>query len=165
MIYTNLETESDLIQRNEIVKIRKNLLFLLISPNKDLFCSGIQTYFSRNNNYLSTILWCFSSITPLEAKIIEILVMSVIKTTDVSKLFLVIFERTYNGLYICYFLCLQHVSINSNDRRCDFALPHLKRALKNPIKNALNAVWKYLSVSSFFNICGFCVFSFKCSIN
>ena len=27
MIYKNLETESDLIQRNEIVKIRKNLLF------------------------------------------------------------------------------------------------------------------------------------------
>ena len=121
---------------------------MLISPNKDLFCSGIQTYFSWNNNYLSTILWCFSSITPLEAKIIEILVMSVIKTIDVSKLFLAIFERTSNGLYICYFLCLQHVSININDWRCDFALPHLKRALKNPIKNTYQSV-PFLAFATF----------------
>ena len=69
---------------------------------------------------------------------IEILVMSVMKTADVSKLFLAIFERTYDSLYICYFLWLQHVSIKSNDWRCNFALLHPKRALKSPIKNGLN---------------------------
>ena len=65
--------------------------------------------------------------------------MSVMKTADVSKLFLAIFEITYDGLYICYLLWLKHVSIKSNDRRCNFALLHLKRALKSPIKNELNA--------------------------
>ena len=34
---------------------------------------------------------------------IEILVMSVMKTADVRKLFLAIFERTYDSLYICQF--------------------------------------------------------------
>ena len=62
------------------------------------------------------------------------------KTADVRKLFLATLERTYDGLYICYFLWLQHVSIKCNDRRCNFALPHLKGGLKSPIKNGLNAV-------------------------
>ena len=63
--------------------------------------------------------------------------MSVMKTADVSKLFLAIFERTYDVPYICYFLWLQHVSIKSNVRRCNFALPYLKRALKSP-RGSLN---------------------------
>ena len=47
MTYTNLETVSDLIQRNEIVKKSKNLyFFFLISANKYSLSSGIQTYFS-----------------------------------------------------------------------------------------------------------------------
>ena len=62
------------------------------------------------------------------------------KTADDSKLFLAIFERTYDGLYICYFLWVQHVSIKSNDRGCYFALPDLKSAPKSPIKNGLNVV-------------------------
>ena len=95
MIYGNLETVSHLTQRNKIVKISKK------SANKDSLCSGIQTYFSWNNNYLSIIL-CFSNI-PHGSKIIGILVMSVMKTADVRKLFLAIFERTYDGLYIYYF--------------------------------------------------------------
>ena len=66
--------------------------------------------------------------------------MIVIKTAHVSKLFLANFERTYDGLYIFYFLRLQHASIKSNDWRCNFTLPHLKAALKGPIKNGLNAV-------------------------
>ena len=74
------------------------------------------------------------------SKIIEILFMSVMKTADVSKLCLAIFERTYDGLHIYYFLWLQHVYIKSNDRRCNFARSHLKRALKCPAKNGLNAV-------------------------
>ena len=46
MTYKNLETVSDLIQRNEIVKISKDFVFLLlISTNKDSLSSGIQTYF------------------------------------------------------------------------------------------------------------------------
>ena len=97
--------------------------------------------------YNSLMFYQYSSIG---RKIIKILVMSIMKTADVSKLFLEIFERTYDGQYICYFLWLQHVSIKSNDRRCNFALPHLKRALKSPIKNGLNAALKHLSVSSFY---------------
>ena len=46
----------------------------------------------------------------------EILVVSVMKTADISKLFLAIFGRTYDGLYTCYVLRLQHVFIKSNDR-------------------------------------------------
>ena len=41
----------------------------------------------------------FEQYTSIRSKIIEILVKSVMKTTDVSKLFLAIFERTYDGLY------------------------------------------------------------------
>ena len=39
------ETVQDLIHRNEILKMIENLLFLLISRNKDSLCSGIQSYF------------------------------------------------------------------------------------------------------------------------
>ena len=46
MIYQNLEIVSDLIHRNEIVKISKEIVFFLILGNKDSFCSGIQSYFS-----------------------------------------------------------------------------------------------------------------------
>ena len=77
--------------------------------------------------------------TSIGSKIIEILVKGVMKTADASKLFLAIFERTYDGLYICNFLWLQYVSIKSIHRGCNFALSHLKRATKNPIKNGLNA--------------------------
>ena len=31
-------------------------------------------------------------------------------------------------------------SIKNNDRRCNFELPHLKRALKSPVKTGLNWV-------------------------
>ena len=76
-------------------------------------------------------------------------------------------------------------SIKNNDRRCNFALPHLKRALIRPIKTELNGLYqvflqtslfivqfsktylKTLSQNSFINgrICGFCAISFKCFIN
>ena len=39
------------------------------------------------------------------SKIIEILVMSVKKTADVSKLFLAIFERTYDIVYVFTTFC------------------------------------------------------------
>ena len=70
----------------------------------------------------------------------KILVMSVMKTADVSKIFLAIFKRTYNGLYIYYFFRLQQVPIKSNDQGCNFAFPHLKGVLKSPIKDGLNAL-------------------------
>ena len=70
----------------------------------------------------------FEQYSSIESKIIEILVKSVMKTADVSKFFLVIFEITYDGLCICHFLWLQHVSIKSNDQGCNFALPLLKKA-------------------------------------
>ena len=53
----------------------------------------------------------------------EILVKNVKKTADGIKLFLAIFERAYYGLYICQFLWLQHVSVKSNDKVRNFALP------------------------------------------
>ena len=74
------------------------------------------------------------------SKIIKILVQSVMRTVDVSKPFVAIFERTYDGLYISHILWLQHVSIKSNDPGCNFTPLHLKRVLKSPIKDGLNAV-------------------------
>ena len=62
------------------------------------------------------------------------------KTADGSKLFLAIFEKTYDGLYICHFLF---------DKGCDFTLLHLKRALKIPTKNGLSVLWSHLSGRSF----------------
>ena len=53
----------------------------------------------------------------------EILVKYVMKTADVKKTFLAIFERSYYDLYMHHFLWLQHVSIKSNDKGCNFALP------------------------------------------
>ena len=58
----------------------------------------------------------------------EILVKNIMKTADDNKLFLVIFERTYElvMVYVCislYFLWLWHVSIKSNYKGCDFAFP------------------------------------------
>ena len=72
----------------------------------------------------------------------EILATNVMKTADGIKLFLAIFERkrTYYGLYMCHFLWLQHVSVKSNDKWCNFALHTEKRALKCATKNGLNAV-------------------------
>ena len=111
-------------------KNKQKFTFLLISANKDLLYSGFQTCFSWNNNYRSITLWYIST----GSKIVVILVKSVMKTTDASKLFLAIFERTYDGLYICYFLWLQYTSIKHNDSGCNVALPHVKRTLRNTIK-------------------------------
>ena len=66
--------------------------------------------------------------------------MSVMKTADVSKPFLVNFERTYDGLYTCHILWLQDVSIKSNNHGYIFALPHPKRSLKSPTKNGLSTL-------------------------
>ena len=101
MMYENLETVYDLIQRSEILKISKTLLFLWIPANKDSLCSGIQTYFLWNSNYLSLRFWSYILIG---SKIIKILVKSVMKTADLRKLFLAISEITYDGLCICHFL-------------------------------------------------------------
>ena len=76
-------------------------------------------------------------------------------------------------------------SIKNNDRRCNFALPHLKRTLKSPVKTELNGLYRVLLQTSLFKvqfsktylktlsqtffmngrISGFCVISFNCSIN
>ena len=77
-------------------------------------------------------------------------VTSVMKTASVSKLFLAIFDRTYEGLYICHSLWLQNVSIKSNDQECTYKLPYLKRGLKNPTKNGLSAVRRHLSGMCFY---------------
>ena len=53
----------------------------------------------------------------------EILVKNVKKTADSIKPSLAIFERTYYGLYMCQLLCLQHVSVESNNKVRNFALP------------------------------------------
>ena len=86
-------------------------------------------------------------------------------------------------MYLLLFVAAAY--IKNNGRRCNFALPHLKRALIRPIKTELNGLYqvflqtslfivqfsktylKTLSQTSFMNgrICGFCANSFKCSIN
>ena len=45
---------------------------------------------------------------------------------------------------------LQYVSIKSKERRYNFVLLLLKRALKSQIKNGLNTIWKHLSVRSYY---------------
>ena len=52
------------------------------------------------------------------------------KTADISKPFLVIFEELMIVYKFATF-CGCSMSIKSNDRGCNFALPHLKGALKN----------------------------------
>ena len=53
----------------------------------------------------------------------EILAKNVKKTADDIKLFSAIIERSYYGLYMCQFLWLPHVSVKSNDKGRNFALP------------------------------------------
>ena len=130
----------------------------------------------------------FQQYTSTGTIVIEISLKNVRENCDVSKLFLAVFERTYDVQYICYFLWLQHASIKSNDQWCNFALPHPKEALKKQswvkccMKSPGNQVLlqtsqlivqfsktclKILSSTLFMNgrICGLCVVSFKCSIN
>ena len=71
MIYKKLQTVSDLIQRNEIVKISKKFVFRYSN-----------LLFMKQQLSLS-IIFCFSNIPPMET-IFEILVMSVMKTADVN---------------------------------------------------------------------------------
>ena len=52
--------------------------------------------------------------------------------------FLEIFEKMYMMVYVFATFC--GCSIKNNDRRCNFALPYLKRALKIPVKTGLNWV-------------------------
>ena len=49
------ETVQDLIQRNEILKMIENLLFLLVSRNKDSLCSCAQVF--KATFYETTIIF------------------------------------------------------------------------------------------------------------
>ena len=100
MIYKNLVTVSDLILRNEIVKISKKMVVLLIS-DKTVFRYSNLLFMKQQLSFYNFLM--FSQYTSIGRKIIKILVMSVMKTTDANKLFLAIFERTFDCLYICYF--------------------------------------------------------------
>ena len=56
----------------------------------------------------------------------KILVNNVMKTADVNKIVLAIFERSWSmiyDLYMYHILPLYHVSIKSNDKGCNFAFP------------------------------------------
>ena len=53
----------------------------------------------------------------------EILVKNIMKTADVNKIFLAIFERNYYDLYVHHFSWLWHVSIKSNGKGYNFSLP------------------------------------------
>ena len=70
------------------------------------------------------------------------------KTTDVSKLSLVIFERIYNGPYLCHFLWLLPVSIKCNDWGCYYSIPYVKKIPKKPnqkwIKCCMKAPIRYV---------------------
>ena len=65
--------------------------------------------------------------------IFEILVMSVMKTADLKN-----FEKMYMMVYVFAIFC--GCSIKKNDRRRNFALPYLRRALKSPLKTGLYQV-------------------------
>ena len=49
-----------------------------------------------------------------------------------STLFRNFWKNVYDGIWICCILWLQHFSVKNNYQRYNFALPHLKRALKSP---------------------------------
>ena len=53
---------------NRGIENKQKYAFLLISPNKDSLCLGIQTFFLWNNNCLSINLWSFSNMPPLQAE-------------------------------------------------------------------------------------------------
>ena len=75
MIYKKLQTVSDLIQRNEIVKISKQFVFRY---------SNLLFMKQQLSFYNSLIVKPY---TLIGNKIIDILVKSVIKSADVSKRF------------------------------------------------------------------------------
>ena len=83
MIYKNLVTVSDLILRNEIVKISKKMVVLLIS-DKTVFRYSNLLFMKQQLSFYNFLM--FSQYTSIGRKIIKILVMSVMKTTDASKL-------------------------------------------------------------------------------
>ena len=74
MIYKNLVTVSDLILRNEIVKISKKMVVLLISDNTVFRYSNL--LFMKQQLFFYNFLM-FSQYTSIGRKIIKILVMSV----------------------------------------------------------------------------------------
>ena len=74
MIYKNLVTVSDLILRNEIVKISKKMVVLLISDNTVFRYSNL--LFMKQQLFFYNLLM-FSQYTSIGRKIIKILVMSV----------------------------------------------------------------------------------------
>ena len=83
------------------VETRQKFAFLLISANKNTLCLGIQTYFFMKQQLSFYKSLKFQQYTSIESKIIGILVKSVMKTADVSKLFLAIFEWS---LYVPLFV-------------------------------------------------------------
>ena len=74
MIYKNLVTVSDLILRNEIVKISKKMVVLLISDSTVFRYSNL--LFMKQQLFFYNLLM-FSQYTSIGRKIIKILVMSV----------------------------------------------------------------------------------------
>ena len=74
MIYKNSVTVSDLILRNEIVKISKKMVVLLISDNTVFRYSNL--LFMKQQLFFYNFLM-FSQYTSIRRKIIKILVMSV----------------------------------------------------------------------------------------
>ena len=76
--------------------------------------------------FITITLFMKQQYTSIGSEIIEILVKSSIETTGVNKLFLTFFERTYDGLYMCQFLQMQHAPVKRNDAGFSyFALSHL----------------------------------------
>ena len=108
--------------------------------------------------------------------------MSVMKTADVN-IFQKFLKKMYTMVYVFAAFC--GCSIKDNNRRCNFALSHLKRALKGPVKTGLNGLYQVLLQTSLFKvqfsktylktlsqtffmngrISGFCIISFNFSIN
>ena len=88
------------------VETRQKFAFLLISANKYTLCLGIQTYFFMKQQLSFYKSLKFQQYTSIESKIIGILVKSVMKTADVSKLFLAIFEWSFYVTFFAAAACL-----------------------------------------------------------
>ena len=122
-------------EKRDIEKKQK-VTFLLISTNKDSLCLGIH----------SIILWSFS-------KIMVDFLKTLMKTADVNRHFLAIFERSYYDLYMYPFLWLSMSLSPFTDSLVQDAWKHHHGRFFYKKSTPNGCIW------------GFCEISFKVSIN
>ena len=147
MIYKNLQTVSDLIQRNEIVKISRNLLFCWYQQIQ-IHC--VQVF--KPTLHESTIIFL---------KFSDVLTTYLLRKQNdrdfsyeryencwcQQTLFSNFWKNFWWSIYLLLFVALQHVCIKSNDTGCKSLS---KKSPTGPIKNGLSTAWRHLSASSFY---------------